>query len=90
MIYKNSRYYDGSLSQVLRKDKYSIAVDREFPPERTLTFFEYTWTESDFLDSLAQVYFGSPLLWWVILDANPQIHDAMNIAPGTRIRIPRD
>lgn len=91
MIPKNSRYYNGPLKQVVdsRSDKYTIYVSRKFPKNGYVSYIEYTWTDGDTLDAVAQVYFGDPEAWWVILDVNPDIHDGMNIAPGTKIRIPR-
>jgi hypothetical protein len=41
------------------------------------------------MDYLAQVYLGSSILWWKIMDVNPTLENPYDIAPGTVIRIPR-
>jgi nucleoid-associated protein YgaU len=43
----------------------------------------------DRIDYLASIYLGSAVLWWKILDVNPEINNPFNIAPGTVLRIPR-
>lgn len=90
MIYSESRYFDGPLVQVVdsRSGDYTVAVQRKFPPGREITYVGYTWVDGDEIDQLAQVYLGDPGAWWVIMDANPTIHDIFNVSPGTVIRIP--
>lgn len=43
---------------------------------------------NDRIDNLAQRYYGSPELWWVIAIANGMELLPNDLKPGTRIRIP--
>lgn len=89
MIYLDSRYVDGPLvrAQDARNQKYTVAVFREWPSYAT-RFSIYEWVETDRLDIVSWKIYGSPSLWWRILDANPEILDATSITPGTQLRIP--
>jgi hypothetical protein len=85
MIYTNSRYYDGPLSQ----DGESISVNRLFPKTRTVRLQAYIWKQNDRIDAIADLYLGNPEYWWKIMDLNPDISDPFFIRPGTAIRLPR-
>ena len=89
MIYTDSRYADGQLvkTQDARKSNYSLAVFRETVSSSS-EFYYYTWTVRDRMDLLAYRLLGSPDLWWKIMDFNPEIGNAFDIAPGTILRIP--
>jgi phage tail protein X len=54
----------------------------------TFSYISHMLTVRDRMDVLANRYFGDPTLWWQIADANPEILDWSNVAPGTVIRIP--
>jgi len=45
-------------------------------------------TASDRLDLLAHRYFGDPLLYWRIADANPALTPEDVLEPGAQIAIP--
>jgi hypothetical protein len=46
-------------------------------------------TDGDRYDTLAQIYYGDPSLWWIISTANSSSNRASLIPdPGTQIRIP--
>ena len=53
-----------------------------------LAYVEHTYTQGERLDVIANKYYRRPDLWWIILDANPQINDPLSIKPGTVLRIP--
>jgi hypothetical protein len=57
---------------------------------RHFTVVDYVWSVSDRPDLLAGQMYGDETMWWVIADANPEILDWMDVAPGTRVRIPVD
>tara|TARA_Y100000593_G_scaffold57081_1_gene106311 strand:- start:3676 stop:3987 length:312 start_codon:yes stop_codon:yes gene_type:complete len=44
----------------------------------------------DRLDLLANKYYGTPRLWWIIAQANNLGEGHLIIKPGTRLRIPQD
>jgi nucleoid-associated protein YgaU len=92
MIFTNSRYFTGPLSQMYvyrnNKDTPTISVSRAFPPGRTIKYSIYTWADGDSASQIADTYLGDASLWWKIMDANPEVHDAFHILPGTAIRIP--
>jgi hypothetical protein len=90
-VYRDSRYDDGDAQQIKNKTTgaYAWTVYREFPGSRTITYIDYTWVDGDRLDYLAAVYLRDSTLWWQILDINPGLPDALEIEPGTIIRVPR-
>lgn len=89
MIYTDSRYADGVLIKTFdpRNGTHVVSVAREFP-EAEADFYYYTWTAKDRLDQIAYERLGSSTFWWRIMDYNPEITNAANIAPGTVIRVP--
>lgn len=89
MIFTDSRYADGTLIKTFdsRTATYEVSVVREFP-EDSADFYYYVWRSKDRLDQLAYEKLGSSAFWWRIMDYNPEIINAANIAPGTVIRIP--
>jgi hypothetical protein len=54
----------------------------------TITFFNHIYAGDETIDGLAYVYFGDPTQWWIIANANPEIMNWNNLAPGTTVRIP--
>ena len=90
MIYSDSRYADGLVrkSYDSRTGKFEIGVRREFP-NLNANFYYYVWVDGDRIDNLAYRITGNPDNWWKIMDYNPEVLDAQNIAPGTTLRIPR-
>ena len=91
MIFLDSRYVDGRLYKACdsRTNKFQVSVFREFPSESS-NYFLYTWVETDRVDNLANRFLGSPLLWWRIMDFNPEIINPSIILPGTQLRIPNE
>jgi hypothetical protein len=57
-------------------------------PDATSTFYTYVWLYWDMLDILAQRLYNTSDAWTLIMDYNPEITDALNIAPGTQLRMP--
>jgi len=47
-------------------------------------------SEGDYLDVLANRYYGDPTLWWVIALANNMGKGRMSVEPGKQLRIPVD
>jgi hypothetical protein len=89
MPYFDSRYADGFFYRAsdARNGTYQITVDRVYP-SRNVPFSYYVWVDGDRIDLIANKYYGTEDSWWKIMDINPEIADALNIAPGTTIRIP--
>ena len=90
-VYRDSRYDDGDAQQIKNKTTgaYAWTVYRAFPESRLISYIDYTWVDGDRLDYLAAVYLRDSNLWWQILDITPGLPDALEIAPGTIIRVPR-
>ena len=90
MIYSDSRYSNGKVrkSYDQRTSSFQIGVRRKFP-NLNANFYYYVWVEGDRIDNLAYRITANPDNWWKIMDYNPEILDAQNIAPGTTLRIPR-
>lgn len=89
MIYKDSRYSSGNISREYSNQhaSYQVMVRRVFPTAKA-RFYLYTWKEQDRIDLVAKDRLGHANLWWKILDYNPEILNAWDIAPGTILRIP--
>jgi hypothetical protein len=89
MIYSDSRYADSTIFKAydVARDSYLVTTFRNFP-EETSGFRYYTWVEGDRMDVVADYFLGNPSFWWRIMDFNPEIIDAFDIAVGTTIRIP--
>jgi len=89
MIYTDSRYATGTIikAQDARTQTYRLGVYRTFPKAK-FTFYYYTWTTGDRIDLVSEQLLGSPVFWWKIMDANPEIIDPFSIPIGATIRIP--
>lgn len=94
MIFLNSRYaqkYSEVVTIYADDGSVSRAVLRTPPASMgDVKWFEYLWREGDRIDLVASNLLGDPSLWWYLMDANPEIGDALSITPGTRIRVPRN
>jgi hypothetical protein len=90
MIFTDSRYATGRLSKAFdsRTGQSNLTIFRQFPFS-TRNFYYYTWTQRDRIDILARNTLGDPSLWWVIMDFNPEVGNALDIPVGTVLRIPR-
>ncbi|TKK84693.1 hypothetical protein FDA94_29200 [Herbidospora galbida] len=62
--------------------------DLRTPPEGVIRFTFHQMSEKDRWDTLASEYLKDVTLWWMILDANPEILDPFDIRPGQVIRLP--
>jgi hypothetical protein len=51
---------------------------------------EHRVVEGERLDQLAQRYYGDPLKYWLICDANDAIFPEELLVPGRVLRIPRN
>lgn len=90
MIFLDSRYADSTVIKAYdsRNQSYQLTAFRNFPEYKT-TYFMYEWVETDRIDDLALQFLGKAELWWQIMDINPEVLDPSDIAPGTKLRIPR-
>lgn len=91
MIERVSRYYDGPLAQLRKKNSlkaYTIAVFRKFTENKKSSYIDYVWVDGDSLGRLSEIYLGNSKYWWEIMEINPEIADPFSITPGTTIRIP--
>jgi nucleoid-associated protein YgaU len=51
---------------------------------------EHRFIQGERLDQLAQRYYGDPLKYWLICDANDAIFPEELLVPGRVLRIPRN
>jgi hypothetical protein len=75
----NSRYYGLPTTTITTSDGRMLSyVTRRFvpPPEDFSLLQTYSVMQNDRLDSIAAKYFGDPLLYWRICDANRAIRPA--------------
>ncbi|MFE2101077.1 tail protein X [Streptomyces sp. NPDC059468] len=87
-ISANSRYKDSNLALVASSRGTNLTVVPSRQQEWAFQFTYHQVTSSDRIDLLAEHYYGDPLLWWNISDANPEIMTWDVLPVGATIRIP--
>lgn len=90
IIPKGSRYEntDFDFIQLEEKGDFVPVAFYQFPNIGLISYLYHTYQEGERLDQLAVKYFKNPGLWWIITQVNPEVTDILNIAPGTKLRIP--
>jgi hypothetical protein len=87
----DSRYYNQELATLVAPDGTQTAylVRRFVPqPERFALLQYHTVAQEDRLDNLSSQFFGDPLLFWRLCDANrAMLPDDLTSIPGRRLRI---
>jgi nucleoid-associated protein YgaU len=85
----NSRYANDPVTVVTTERGTHQSVNVPTPLTRIFHYTEYMVEDGESIDLLAFDFLGDGELWWMIADANPEILDWAELAPGTVIRIPR-
>lgn len=85
MIYKNSRYTNTEAESTDGIAVFKLRKRFEFNKDNAIV---HQFSQGDKLDGLALRYYKDPQLWWVILEANPQIKTALEIPYGYNLVIP--
>jgi nucleoid-associated protein YgaU len=91
MIFTGSRYIGVEVTNPLDAQGTTPRVLglRVIPP--TPGALEHLVVEGARLDQLAFQFYSEPTRYWLILDANPEVLNPLELlTPGRRIRIPRD
>ncbi len=87
----NSRYYGVETKQMeTAEGKTVVYLARRFvpPPERFVLQQEHTVVKEDRLDNLAALYFGDPMLFWRLCDANNALNpEELTEEVGRSLRI---
>lgn len=89
-IYIGSRYEDSVVDffSTNQPDNVAPVVFFQFPSIGQLEYVEYVWKLGDRLDNISNKFYRTPENWWVIAAYNPEVINPMDIAVGTRLRIP--
>ena len=87
MIYRNSRYTKTPVINTDGTALFKLRKRFEFNHENAII---HQFSEGERLEGLANKYYNDPQLWWVILEANPQIKTALFINYGTSLIIPSE
>jgi nucleoid-associated protein YgaU len=88
VISADSRYAQSTVIPVqVKKDIRFVIVPSE-QQAYTFSYQFYLVVAGDRIDNIAYQFYGDPLRWWVIADANPQIMDWSVLIPGELIRVP--
>jgi len=58
--------------------------------EKTNSDLYFITRVQDRLDLLANKYYGTPRLWWILAHANKLGEGSFVVEPGTRLRIPQN
>ncbi|HEY5955117.1 MAG TPA: hypothetical protein VIV60_01140 [Polyangiaceae bacterium] len=92
MITRNSRYSaeDTYASSDPERATHPITGVRPHQTVDSLVRREHRVIAGERLDQLAQKYYGDPLLFWLICDANDTIFPEDLMVPGRILRIPRN
>jgi hypothetical protein len=91
MIGPQSRYANSVVALVDSPARGSVLTVMPRAAEtRVFNFTSIYLEENDRLDLIAERMYGNGALWWKIADANPEILDWSDVAPGTLLRIPSD
>jgi len=88
MIDADSRYSQSTIAPVVVGKQVRFVI---VPGEQRAYTFNYQFyqvLQGDRIDNLAFKFYGDPLRWWVIADANPQRMDWGSLVPGEIIRVP--
>lgn len=90
-IYKSSRYVDSEIEylSVVENGDVTPVVGYEFADLSVMSWIDYRWKSGDRLDLVSHQFYKTPLLWYLIAEANPEIEDVENIPAGYSIRIPK-
>lgn len=87
MIYNNSRYTKTSVINTDGTQVFKARTRFEFNTDNAIV---HQFSEGERLEGLANKYYNDPQLWWVLLEANPQIKLGINIPFGTNLVIPSE
>jgi nucleoid-associated protein YgaU len=89
MIVTGSRYMGQPVVSVITTDQKTQAVYRSGSPRTAPAGFSYyTVIEGDRLDLISTRIYGTPVFWWRIADANPEVWYPQDLVVGSLIRIP--
>ncbi|MFE9834039.1 hypothetical protein ACFYP4_02650 [Streptomyces sp. NPDC005551] len=88
-IAAGSRYANNAVQPILGRDGITRqTIMARQASARVYTVVDYVWNYGDRPDLIAGQAYGDETMWWVIAQANPQILDWTELAPGTVVRIP--
>lgn len=88
MIDADSRYSQSTIIPVVTGKRVRFVIIQGEQRNYTFNYQFYQVIDGDRIDNLAFRFYGDPLRWWVIADANPQRLDWGTLIPGEVIRIP--
>ena len=91
MVFKGSRYSKTDVITPLNSAGQSprVLAARSIPEARGV--IEHVVVEGERLDHIAQRYYGDPKKSWLILDANPDELNPLNLLqPGRRLKVPQN
>lgn len=88
MIDADSRYSQSTIVPVTVRSQIRFVIVPSEQQPFTFNYQFYQVLEGDRIDNIAFKFYGDPLRWWVIADANPQRLDWSSLIPGELIRVP--
>lgn len=89
MISSSSRYANSTLVTENINGNDVVYITPSEAVSYTFQYNYYVINGSDRIDNISNAYLGSPLIWYLIGNANPQIMNWLEVSPGTTIRIPK-
>lgn len=88
-IHADSRYTTATITTAVGPDEETRQEMRVASPRaRMITYTYYRVLGGDRVDTIAKKFYGKGELWWMIADANPEIIDWLELAPGDILRVP--
>ena len=91
MVFKGSRYSATEIIEVVGPDgRVSRALAlRAIAPDASA--LEHTVSDGERLDTLAARFYGEPTRYWLVLDANPDTLNPLELLePGRAIHVPKN
>lgn len=89
MIFQGSRYDGVPVLRAIGADGVSRPTVFGDVTDLSRRFLHHTVIEGDRIDTISFRYYGDPLLWWYIADANPEVFYPEDLQPGQSLRIPQ-
>lgn len=85
MIYQNSRYTKTQINVNDGIGTFKLRKRIEFSTDNAII---HQYCDGETLDGLADYYYNDPQLWWVFLEANPEIKTPLELSYGTNLIVP--
>lgn len=81
------RYQNDLKVDATKRVRYNLSVLPTSIPTEDIPFY-YVSVVGDRLDTVSNMFYKTPTLWWMIAQANNMVDGRVAIEPGTKLFIP--